>query len=263
MKNYYDILGIPENTNQHSIKSAFRRLAFKHHPDRNPGNEKQAESRFKEINEAYAVLGDKNKRQQYDYARKNQFTGAGYSSFQYSQQDIFQGIFANQTFVNELNRMFSQAGLRFDRDFMNQVFSSGGGSVFHFYGKPINRSGISHQYPTGVSSGKQNWFDRMVSRAINRFNRFMLKKLLRIDYKPDLDLHTELVLTPAEIYAGVEKEITYKRGKRRKKLIVRIPPSAKKGTKIRLKGMGMVENKKAGDLYLHIKVIKHAPLHPT
>ena len=56
MKEYYQILCVPENASQEDIKSAFRRLAFKYHPDTNPGNEKQAEERFKEINEAYGVL---------------------------------------------------------------------------------------------------------------------------------------------------------------------------------------------------------------
>ena len=64
-KDYYEILGVKKNATEEEIKKAFRRLAMKHHPDRNPGN-KQAEERFKEINEAYAVLSDKQKRQQYD-----------------------------------------------------------------------------------------------------------------------------------------------------------------------------------------------------
>ncbi len=261
MKDYYKILGVPENASQHSIKSVFRKLAFKHHPDKNPGNENQAEARFKEINEAYAILGDKNKRQQYDYARKNPFVGAGYGGFQYSQQDIFQGIFANQAFINEMNRMFSQGGLRFDRDFMNQVFFGGKGSVFHT--QPGSRSGVYQQYSPGVSIRKQNWLERLLTKAMTRFSRFMLKKLLGIEYAPDLDLHIELELTPEEIAVGGEKEVSYKRGKRRKKLIVKIPPSAETGTKIRLKGMGLVEKRKAGDLYLHIKVIKQTPLNPT
>ena len=58
----------------------------------------------------------------------------------------------------------------------------------------------------------------------------------------------------AEASAGCEKGITYKRGKQTKKLMVKIPPEVKVETKIRLKGMGIIEGKKSGDLYLHIKV---------
>jgi len=263
MKDYYKILGIPENASQYSIKSAFRKLAFKHHPDTNPGNEKQAEARFKEINEAYAVLGDKNKKQQYDYARKNPFAGTGYGGFQYSQQDIFQGIFSNQAFINELNRMFSQGGLRFDHDFINQVFSGDRGSVFSFHTQPGNRGAAYQQSSPGVSTRKQNWLERILSRAAARFSRFMLKKLLGIEYTPNLDMHIELGLTTEEIAAGGEKEVSYKKGSRKKKLILKIPPTARTGTKIRLTGMGLTNNKKTGDLYLHIKVIKQTPLNPT
>ena len=107
MKDYYQILGVPENASEQEIKKAFRKLAFKHHPDTNPGNERQAEERFKEINEAYAVLGDKGKRQQYDLARKGQFAGTSYGGYRYSQQDIFRDAFSNQATIDELTRMFA------------------------------------------------------------------------------------------------------------------------------------------------------------
>src|SRR4030042_3151419 len=101
MKDYYHIRGVPEDASQEDIKKAFRKLAFQHHPDTNPGNEKQAEAKFKEINEAYGVLGDKAKRQQYNMARKGQFAGISYDTghrgFQYSQEGIFNGNFSNQT----------------------------------------------------------------------------------------------------------------------------------------------------------------------
>ena len=66
MKDYYKILGVSENASERDIKSAYRRLAFRYHPDTNPGNEKEAEAKFKKINEAYCVLGDKVRRRQYD-----------------------------------------------------------------------------------------------------------------------------------------------------------------------------------------------------
>ena len=64
-KDYYQILGVPKNADAKAIKSAYRKLARKHHPDQNPGNKAAAE-RFKEINEANEVLSDPEKRQRYD-----------------------------------------------------------------------------------------------------------------------------------------------------------------------------------------------------
>jgi len=68
-KDYYKTLGVPENADGDAIKSSYRELVKKHHPDRNPGNSK-AEERFKEIGEAYDVLHDPKKRRQYDQLRK-------------------------------------------------------------------------------------------------------------------------------------------------------------------------------------------------
>lgn len=67
MKDYYKALGVSRDTSQEEIKKAFRRMALRYHPDRNPQDQKQAEEKFKAINEAYQVLGDEGKRQQYDY----------------------------------------------------------------------------------------------------------------------------------------------------------------------------------------------------
>jgi curved DNA-binding protein len=64
-KDYYKILGVPKSASEKEIKAAYRKLAHKHHPDKNQGN-KDAEARFKEIAEAYDVLGDKEKRKRYD-----------------------------------------------------------------------------------------------------------------------------------------------------------------------------------------------------
>jgi curved DNA-binding protein len=65
-KDYYKTLGVPKNASQEGIKRAFRKLAIKHHPDKAKGDKRTAEERFKEINEAYEVLGDPEKRKKYD-----------------------------------------------------------------------------------------------------------------------------------------------------------------------------------------------------
>src|SRR3954468_19192247 len=77
-RDYYQILGVPRTASQAEIKKAFRKLARQHHPDRNPGDN-SAEKRFKDINEANAVLSDAEKRKQYDTLGANwdQFRRAG------------------------------------------------------------------------------------------------------------------------------------------------------------------------------------------
>src|SRR5208337_4656895 len=103
VKDYYKILGINEAASQDDIKKAFRKLARKYHPDLNPGD-KTSEEKFKELNEAYAVLGDKEKRAQYDSAGTTfeQFGGGegfrgfgGGEAFDFS--DIFGDILGGRT----------------------------------------------------------------------------------------------------------------------------------------------------------------------
>ncbi len=73
-KNYYEILGVPESASADEIKRAYRKLAVKYHPDKNPDNPKEAEARFKDISAAYFVLSDPKKKQEYDHMRR--FGGA-------------------------------------------------------------------------------------------------------------------------------------------------------------------------------------------
>lgn len=79
-KDYYHVLGVPKNATAAEIKKAYRKLAQKHHPDANPGNA-QAEERFKEISAAYDVVGDADKRKQYDEVREMAASGFGAGGF--------------------------------------------------------------------------------------------------------------------------------------------------------------------------------------
>ena len=65
-RDYYEVLGVAKNATDEEIKKAYRKLAKKYHPDANPDNKQEAEAKFKEVNEAYEVLSDSQKRQMYD-----------------------------------------------------------------------------------------------------------------------------------------------------------------------------------------------------
>ena len=88
-RDYYDILGVTKGSSQDEIKKAYRKVALKYHPDRNPDN-KEAEDKFKEAAEAYDVLGNEEKRRKYDQFGHQAFgAGAGGGGFNGNMNDIF------------------------------------------------------------------------------------------------------------------------------------------------------------------------------
>lgn len=94
MNDYYSILGISKNATQEEIKKAYRNLAFKYHPDRNP-DDKQAEEKFKKISEAYDTLGDEKKRAEYDRFGS---AGTSYNSENSYYQNSYQNYYQQQSY---------------------------------------------------------------------------------------------------------------------------------------------------------------------
>ena len=110
MKNYYQILGIDRAADQEEIKRAFRRMASLYHPDHNPQAPKEAEEKFKEINQAYEVLGDEARRRQYDrliHQRKPR-------SREVTMEEFLKWGFTSSDILEELLREFSARTVIFD-----------------------------------------------------------------------------------------------------------------------------------------------------
>jgi curved DNA-binding protein len=252
MKDYYSTLGVSEKASQEEIKHAFRRLAMKYHPDKNQGNESWGEEKFKEINEAYAVLGDEERRQEYDRARQarfagygSQYTGGGY----YSQEQVFRDAFANPYLFQELARMFQEAGLRFDEGFVDNLFFSGRGSAFIFPGQAAGKGWQFTSYPSA------EYKPPFLLRLAGKVMRFTLKKMLGIEgpSAKGRDLYHEICLSAKEAYVGTEKKIRYRSGKEKTKLVIKVPPGITQGARIRLRGMGL-KGETPGDLYITVKI---------
>jgi len=250
-KDYYSILGVSEQASHEEIRHAFRKLAMKYHPDKNLGNETWAGKKFKEINEAYAVLGDEVKRQEYDRMRQAGFAGYGaqYAGGPYySQEQVFADAFTNPYLFQELARMFQEAGLRFDEGFVDNLFFGGRGFIFTSSGQPSERD---------WSTSTPEYRPPLLLRLFGKVIRFTLKRMLGVQelswQSKGEDLYHEIYLSQEEAASGVDKKIKYKRGKEKKKLIVKVPPGVTQGTRIRLKGMGL-EGKTPGDLFITVKI---------
>ena len=111
MRDYYEILGVSKTASEGEIKKAYRKVAMKYHPDKNPDN-KDAEEKFKEAAEAYAVLSDKDKKDRYDQLGHQQYQqfdsqgGGGFSGGGINPEDIFNNLFGGGGFGDIFGSMF-------------------------------------------------------------------------------------------------------------------------------------------------------------
>ena len=131
MSNYYDILGVSKNATADEIKKAYRTLAFKYHPDRNPGNA-EAEEKFKQISAAYDVLSDETKRRNYDlggYSDNSSYSSQSANSQQYQRQYqyTYQNPFGEDNFWEWFNgaqrRSYNQQAQNTDNNYRQYRYS--------------------------------------------------------------------------------------------------------------------------------------------
>jgi curved DNA-binding protein len=181
-KDYYDVLGVGKTASADEIKKAYRKLALKYHPDRNPGDTK-AEARFKEITEAYAVLSDADKRKQYD-----QFGAAGFEQ-RFSQEDIYRNF--------DVGDMFRDFGFNTD-DIFSHLFGGG-----QFRGQsPFGRQGSFR-----AARGQ----DYLLNLTIP-FHTAILGGQQRIEFRRDGQLEQLQVRIPAGVEPGQKLRISGKGG---------------------------------------------------
>lgn len=213
-KDYYKILGVERNASLDEIKKAYRRLALKYHPDRNPGD-KQAEEKFKEINEAYQVLSDPEKRARYDqlsdsYARWQASGGQG--PFRWDEWFAGGGV---------------PGGVRVEFRDLDDLFGgvSGFSDFFRmFFGGDVPGAGFGPEVRQGRRRARREPTPQAYEQPI--------------------------AITFHEAYHGTTRHIEVN-GKR---LEVKIPPGARTGTKVRLRRAVPLGDGQAADLYLVVQV---------
>jgi DnaJ-class molecular chaperone len=224
-KDYYATLGVAKSASDKEIKQAYRKLARKHHPDVNPGD-KQAELRFKEINEAYEVLGDAAKRKKYDEL------GANWRLYEQAERQGGPNPFAGQWNVN-MGGGGAGAGFRtMSADEMADLFG--------------NDNPFSDFFTTffGGDPGGRRTHAGGRGRARQRAGR---------------DVEHELELTLEDAFHGTTRRFSLQHGGEARTVDVRIPAGVGDGSRVRVAGEGEhgAGGAQSGDLYLRVRLAPH------
>jgi len=262
MRDYYEVLGVSKNATGEEIKKSYRKLALKFHPDRNQGNA-DAEAKFKEISEAYAVLSDDEKKKQYDM-----FGNSGFHQ-KYSQEDIFRNTDFGQVFQE-----FDLGG-----DLFSRIFGSMGGGyagagrgrggfgqgqqmkgqdvefnldvtfedAFHGAKRPVHFSlndgtsvSLSVTVPKGAKEGtKLRVAGKGARSPIPQGKPGDLYVNIVVTPHPKFkragdDIETDVPVKISEALLGTSKEVATLDGTKK----IKVPRGVKPGTKLRLKELG-------------------------
>jgi curved DNA-binding protein len=290
-KDYYKILEVPRTASQEEIKKAYRKLAMKYHPDRNKGD-KSAENRFKDINEAYAVLSNPEKRKQYDM-----FGAEGFQR-RYTQEDIFRdfdfsSIFQEFGFGGGAQNIFSQMFGGFGRGYSSARRSpfESSHAGFQSRGEAIKGQDLVYELPLTLEEAFASE-NKVISYQVGgRQESVSLKippgiaagKKLRLAGKgqpspyggPNGDLYVQIRILDHPIFKRdgdallLTREILFTQALEgteidvptieQKTLRLKIPPGTQTNARFRLKGYGMPHTNGSGRGDAYVQVIISVP----
>ncbi|BAY52300.1 heat shock protein DnaJ [Thermostichus vulcanus NIES-2134] len=275
-KDYYQILGVSKNATEAEIRQAFRRLARKYHPDLNPGD-KEAEARFKEINEAHEVLSDPQKRRKYDQFGQywQQASAAEAGGFNVNVGDFgadFSQFASFEDFINELLGRFA-TGTGRTRPWSTVGFdTSGFGSAdveaemqisfqeaFQGCQKSfaIGNEQVTVTIPAGIKPGT-----KLRLRGKGQYNPYTQQRgdlYLTVQVAPhplfrfeDDQLVIDLPITPDEAALGAQVTVPTPSGN----VVLNVPAGTRSGQSLRLRGKGWRSSGGiAGDLLAKVQIV--------
>ena len=272
-KDYYEILGVKKTADDAELKKAYRDLAKKYHPDKNKGN-KEAESRFKEISEAYAVLSDAEKRSQYDRLGREAFGPGGanpFAGFDFSEFMGGAGAGGGARGRRTGRRTGGSSTIDFT-DIFGDLFGGGGGGRGGGFSAPepeemqaevtiefrdailgttmslsINGESVKVKIPEGIAEGQK----LRVRRGQGNVQITVHVRPHPLFERKGDDIHVEVPITVGEAIRGAEVEVPTIHGPSR----IRIPAGTQAGKMMRLSGKGVKKKNGAGDQYVRIQVV--------
>ena len=265
-RDYYEVLGVSKNASDDEIKKAYRKLALKYHPDKNPGN-KEAEEKFKEISEAHAVLSDKQKRARYDQfghagvggnGGPNPFSGQG--NYHYSTQGFNFDFGGGGGFDDILSSIFGFGGARRPArgaDYRTTVVLTFEEAVFGTT-KVVSADGkdIKVKIPAGIDDGMSIRLTGKGGPAPKGGQKGDLYVSIRVRPHKHLTREGNIILSEVTIpmvdaALGTEVDVETVDGNVR----MRVPAGTQSGTPFKLSGHGVPLMRSDGDRGPHIVTV--------